>query len=176
VDASSRPRRPNRSRTASENGKARPSNTALKSDYPTTQSIGLLMRIALFGLRKSFRAQLEKHKTPWSVWYYLRVLWDSDGLSQGELTKKVGAMQPNAVTAVRTMQQLGLVRTEQEALDRRRIRIWLTPKARQLEKVLLPAVRASVENAAFKNFTEIEKATLTALLNKVCQNIRDSDL
>jgi MarR family transcriptional regulator, organic hydroperoxide resistance regulator len=146
-----------------------------KSGYPASESIGLMMRIALFGLRKSFSAQLDKHGTPWSVWYYLRVLWDSDGLSQSELIKKVGTMQPNAVTAVKTMERLGFVRIEHGETDRRRIQIWLTPKARELQKVLLPAVRAAVERAAFKNFSEAEKTTLKTLLNKVCHNIQQNE-
>src|SRR5262245_21010614 len=64
-------------------------------EYPASESIGLLMRIALFGVRASFKETLAKHRVPWSAWYYLRVLWEADGISQRELTERVGTMQPN---------------------------------------------------------------------------------
>lgn len=66
--------------------------------YPASESIGLLMRVGLRGLRAAFKASLARHKIQWSSWYYLRVLWESDGISQRELTQRVGAMQPNTVS------------------------------------------------------------------------------
>ena len=48
--------------------------TGKRQEYPSSESIGLLMRIALFGLRASFKEQLTKHGVPWSAYYYLRVL------------------------------------------------------------------------------------------------------
>src|ERR1700722_17260534 len=100
--------------------------------YRASESIGLLMRIALFGLRSSFKSTLIRHKIPWSAWHYLRVLWEADGISQSDLTQRVGAMQPNTVSTLRAMVQAGLVKVERDAEDRRSTLVWLTPKARRM--------------------------------------------
>jgi DNA-binding MarR family transcriptional regulator len=131
----------------------------------------LLLRMSMYGLRRSFKEQLAEAGIPWSVWYYLRVLWDHDGLSQKELTKWVGMLQPNAVGSIQTMKKLGLVNIERESSDRRRICVWLTPHARELKDVLLPKVRERIETVAFKGFTGEERQHLTKLLAKVCANV-----
>lgn len=111
---------------------------AAKQDYPASESIGLLMRIALFGLRASFKAKLAKHGVPWSAWYYLRVLWETDGITQRELTERVGVMQPNTVSALQTMRRADWVTIARSDKDRRQILVTLTPKGRKLMQRLLP--------------------------------------
>ena len=97
------------------------------------------MRIALFGLRASFKAELAKHRVPWSVWYYLRVLWEHDGISQRELTERVGVMQPNTVSALQTMSKAGWVMIARGE-DRRSTLVRLTPKGRRLMQRMLPEI------------------------------------
>jgi len=46
------------------------------------------------------------------MWYFLRALWERDGVNQRELTNSVGIMQPTTVMALRSMQSRGLVRME----------------------------------------------------------------
>jgi DNA-binding MarR family transcriptional regulator len=142
--------------------------------YPPSESIGLLLRIALFGLRASFKASLARCGVPWSAWYYLRVLWEADGISQRELTERVGVMQPNTVSALRSMDRAGLVSIEPQPLDRRSTRVWLTPKARDLMRRLLPEIRAAARPVALRGFTQAEEAELRRLLNKICDNVRRS--
>lgn len=140
-------------------------------DYPASDSIGLLMRIALFGLRASFKAELAKHRVPWSVWYYLRVLWEHDGISQRELTERVGVMQPNTVSALQTMSKAGWVMIARGE-DRRSTLVRLTPKGRRLMQRMLPEIRAVVRPVLLEGFSDREEAELRRLLNKVCDNVR----
>jgi len=140
-------------------------------DYPASESIGLLMRIALFGLRASFKAELAKHRVPWSAWYYLRVLWEYDGISQRELTERVGVMQPNTVSALQTMLKAGWV-TIARGADRRQTLVSLSPKGRRLMQRMLPDIRASVRAALLDGFSDREEAELRRLLNKMCDNVR----
>lgn len=137
-----------------------------------TQSIGLLLRMGLFGLRSSFKSTLARWGVPWSAWYYLRVLSAEDGLSQRELTERVGAMQPNTVSALRGMESAGLVSVEPDERDRRGTRIWLTPKSQRILKHLLPELIAAERDTALKGFTAPEEAELRRLLNKLCDNYR----
>ncbi len=39
-------------------------------------------------------------------WYFLRVLWTEDGLSQRELSARVGTMEPTTVIALRSMERV----------------------------------------------------------------------
>jgi MarR family transcriptional regulator, organic hydroperoxide resistance regulator len=158
--------RPASTASAADTSPAKPAG-----DYPASDSIGLLMRIALFGLRASFKAQLAKHRVPWSVWYYLRVLWEHDGISQRELTERVGVMQPNTVSALQTMVKAGWVSVARGA-DRRSTIVSLTLKGRRLMQRMLPEIRATVRPTLLKGFTEGEEAELRRLLNKVCANVR----
>ena len=129
------------------------------------------MRIGLRGLRAAFKATLARHKIQWSSWYYLRVLWESDGISQRELTQRVGAMQPNTVSTLRTMEKAGLVRIERPESDRRSTKVWLTSEARRLMQCVLPEIRAARQGVAFENFAEREEAEFKRLLNKLCDNV-----
>jgi MarR family transcriptional regulator, organic hydroperoxide resistance regulator len=147
---------------------------AAKQDYPASESIGLLMRIALFGLRASFKAKLAKHGVPWSAWYYLRVLWETDGITQRELTERVGVMQPNTVSALQTMRRTGWVTVARSDKDRRQILVTLTPKGRKLMQRLLPEIRAAVRPALLDNFSPREEKELRRLLNKICDNVRQN--
>jgi MarR family transcriptional regulator, organic hydroperoxide resistance regulator len=149
-----------------------PRPSAANGDYPASESIGLLMRIALFGLRSSFKAQLAKHGVPWSAWYYLRVLWESDAITQRELTERVGVMQPNTVSALQTMRRAGWVTIARGAKDRRQIIVTLTPKGRRLMQRLLPEIRTAVRPVLLDNFSASEEKELRRLLNKICDNVR----
>ena len=148
--------------------------SAAKGDYPASESIGLLMRIALFGLRSSFKAQLAKHGVPWSAWYYLRVLWETDAITQRALTERVGVMQPNTVSALQTMRRAGWVTIARGDKDRRQIIVTLTPKGRRLMQRLLPEIRTVVRPVLLGNFSAREEKELRRLLNKICDNVRQN--
>lgn len=156
-------------------GKGRATSKAVTSDsdvsHLASESIALLMRIALYGLRAAFKATLARHRIQWSAWYYLRVLWERDGISQRELTERVGAMQPNTVSTLRSMKKAGLVTIERPESDRRSTRVWLTPKARQLMRRVLPEIFATEQSMALEGFSGYEEAELKRLLNKLCFNI-----
>jgi MarR family transcriptional regulator, organic hydroperoxide resistance regulator len=156
-----------RRREAVERG----SGTGDEVELPGRESVGLLLRIAMSGLRRSFKEHLSEHGIPWSVWYYLSVLWQHEGLSQKELIERVGMLQPNAVGSIQVMKELGLVRIERSEPDLRRTRIWLTAKGRKLERDLLPKVIERVDQIAFRNFTADEQKQLTQLLSRVCANV-----
>lgn len=141
-------------------------------EFPASQSIGLLMRIALFGLRSAFKGVLARHKVAWSAWYYLRVLYEADGITQQELTERVGTMQPNTVSALRSLERAGLATIERNAADRRRTIVRLTPKARRLMQRVLPEVLAATRPLALDGFSESEVRELHRLLNKITDNVR----
>src|SRR6185503_3659069 len=109
----------------------------VKGDLPHHESDGHLVRDA----HRAFQRLLEKRIAPRGVtrgqWYFLRVLWTQDGLSQRELSARVGMMEPTTVIALRSMENAGLIRRVRGTADRRITRVHLTPKARRLRDRLL---------------------------------------
>jgi MarR family transcriptional regulator, organic hydroperoxide resistance regulator len=75
------------------------------------------------------------------------VLWIEDGLSQRELSVRVGMMEPTTVIALRGMEKAGLIRRVRSDHDKRKTHVWLTPKGRKLQGQLIPVVRRIVAEA-----------------------------
>lgn len=100
---------------------------------------------------RAFQALLEERIASAGVtrgqWYFMRVLWIEDGLSQRELSARVGMMEPTTVVALRGMEKAGFVRRLRSRDDKRVTRVWLTPKGRALAARLLPVARRIVAQA-----------------------------
>src|SRR4051794_22473642 len=115
--------------------------TVRRSDFPPSESSGYLVRDA----HRAFQRLLGKRIAPYGVtrgqWYFLRVLWTEDGLSQRELSARVGMMEPTTVIALRSMEKSGLIRRVRSAEDKRKTHVWLTPKAKRMRGKLLQVAR-----------------------------------
>lgn len=133
-------------------------------------SLGYLCRIAF----RSFSRALEKRTLPYGVtagqWRFLRVLWLEDGLTQRELSRRVGMREPTTVTALKGMEKADLVRRKQSELDRRKIHVFLTPRARSLQATLAPFI-AEVNEIATQGLAPAEVDTLRRLLHHVGRNL-----
>ena len=116
-------------------------------ELPPRLSSGYLVRDA----HRAFQRLLERRIAPYGVtrgqWYFLRVLWITDGLSQRELSARVGMMEPTTVIALRSMERSGLIRRVRDAADRRKVGVWLTAKAKRLRNELLDVARTITEQA-----------------------------
>ncbi len=125
--------------------KAKPARHA--AEFPPLLSSGYLVRDA----HRAFQRLLERRIAPYGVsrgqWYFLRVLWNTDGLSQRELSARVGMMEPTTVIALRSMEKAGLISRVRSADDRRKVRVLLTAKAKRLRNELLGVARGITDNA-----------------------------
>src|SRR5215218_3544939 len=129
------------------NGGANGDAPAETGDLPHHESDGYLVRDA----HRAFQRLLEKRIAPHGVtrgqWYFLRVLWNEDGLSQRELSTRVGMMEPTTVIALRSMEKSGLIRRVRSTDDKRKTHVWLTPKAKRMRDKLLQVARTITEEA-----------------------------
>jgi MarR family transcriptional regulator, organic hydroperoxide resistance regulator len=120
---------------------------ARRADLPTRSSSGYLVRDA----HRAFQKLLERRIAPYGVtrgqWYFLRVLWNADGLSQRELSARVGMMEPTTVIALRSMEKSGLIRRVRGDDDRRKVRVFLSAKAKRLRDELLAVARSVNDDA-----------------------------
>ena len=137
-------------------------------------SIGYLTRIAF----RLFSRQLERRTLPKGVssgqWPFLRVLWNEEGMTQRELSRRVGMQEPTTVTALNSLVKAGLVRREPSTEDRRKTHVFLTPKARQLRAELMVCV-AEVNDIATRGIDPAEMAVLRRVLVQLAENLSRDD-
>jgi DNA-binding MarR family transcriptional regulator len=98
------------------------------------------------------------------------VLWREDGLTQRELSRRVGMREPTTVIALKSLERSGFVTRQKSVEDRRKVHVFLTPQARALEAVLLPAV-AEVNALALAGLTPAEIDVLRKALTQVGRNL-----
>jgi DNA-binding MarR family transcriptional regulator len=139
-------------------------------DFAPHTSTGYVVRDA----NRAFQRLLEKRLAPFGItrgqWYFLRVLWIEDGLSQRELSARVGTMEPTTAVALQGMQRAGLIRRVRSADDKRRTEVWLTAKAKRLKAKLLPIAREITEEAAV-GLTRREIDTFLRLARHMTRNV-----
>src|SRR5689334_7444895 len=98
---------------------------AAAGDLPHNESDGYLVRDAHRAFQRLLERRIAPHGVTRGQWYFLRVLWTKDGLSQRELSARVGMMEPTTVIALRGMEKSKLIRRLRSNDDRRRSHVWL---------------------------------------------------
>jgi DNA-binding MarR family transcriptional regulator len=134
------------------------------------ESHGYLVRTA----HRAFQRELEARIAPYGVsrgqWYFLRILWEEDGLTQRELSDAVGMMEPTTVIAIRSLEKSGFVRRVRNEKDRRKINIFLTDQAKELRGVLLP-LAMQVNAAAMAGLSSEHLSLFKDLLRHMSGNL-----
>ena len=76
---------------------------------PLERSVGYHVRQLAETWQGAMDRRAAAHGVTVSQWRYLRELWEEDGLSTGELTRRVGRQGPTTVVAVQLLEKAGLV-------------------------------------------------------------------
>jgi DNA-binding MarR family transcriptional regulator len=139
-------------------------------DLRPEESAGYLIRDTHLLFARALRNRLQTHQITPGQWYFLRTLWDEEGLSQRELSRRVGTTEPTTVSALRLLARNGMIERVRNPKDRRTINIFLTDKARDMKAELMP-VAFAVNDIATAGLTEPEFAQLRGLLQKVRENL-----
>ncbi len=129
-------------------------------------SIGHQVRATSRAFQRALQARIEPHGITWGMWWFLRVLWSEDGLTQRQLSQRVGMMEATTVTALNNMERAGLIRRVRNTEDRRKTNVLLTDHGRNLHDVLLP-LAADVNAIGLRGLSPQEAALLLSLLGRV---------
>ncbi|HXE03592.1 MAG TPA: MarR family transcriptional regulator [Methyloceanibacter sp.] len=138
--------------------------------YPLEHSVGYLVRVTHRSFAQDLQAYLTPHEIPIGMWYFLRALWQEDGLTQRELSQRVGAMEPTTVEQLKNMERRGFVERRRSAADRRKIHIFMTEEGRALSSRLLPYAM-EVNAVALDGLTEGEIGFLRLVLARIKHNL-----
>ena len=164
---------------------AAPSAATPEDDIlPPSRSVGYLVRQTHRAFTRALQARIAPHGVSIGMWFFLRALWQEDGvsqrelsqreLSQRELSQRVGMMEPTTASALTNMERKGLVRRIRNRTDRRVVNVFLTERGRVLRRELLP-LAAEVNEAALRGVSVNEVAQLRALLAKLRTRL-DADI
>jgi DNA-binding MarR family transcriptional regulator len=136
--------------------------------------ISQLLRDCHRAVSRSLASRIGAHGVSIGQWYFLRALWEEDGLTQRELSHRVGMMEPTTVTALNGMEKRGLVERVRNARDRRKMNIYLTEKGRSLRSKLMP-VEEGINRLAVKGMDEEQQAQFESALRRLLANLSEED-
>jgi DNA-binding MarR family transcriptional regulator len=133
-------------------------------------SIGYLLRDTYRYFMRLLGQRIEQHGVTMGQWFFLRVLWQQDGLTQAELSSRAAMMTPTTVAALNTLESKGLIERRAHPTDRRKYNVYLTKAGRQLERQLLPYAH-EVTAIAAGGATPEQMEETRAALRKVRANL-----
>ena len=137
---------------------------------PLERSVGYQVRMTHRALQRYLQIKIKPHGVTLGTWYFLRALWHEDGLTQRELSRRIGTREPTTMTAIVAMEANGLVRRVRNDVDRRKQNVFLTAKGQRLKRKLLPLAK-EVVNTATAGFSEREVALFLGFLSAVQRNL-----
>ncbi len=140
------------------------------TDLAPDLSLGFQVRRCHRAFDRVLNGHLASEGLTSGFWYFLRALWQEDGATQKRLAQLNNVTEPTAVTMLASMERLGLIRRARNAADRRKVNVFLTPKADALKVSLMP--RAHRINAiAGEGVSPEDLATCLAVLKRMSENL-----
>jgi len=133
-------------------------------------SIGYLTRITFRSFSRNLERRTIEHGVSAGQWPFLRALWNEEGMTQRELSRRVAMREPTTVTALNGMERVGFIKRVPSKEDRRKVHIFLTAKGRRLREKLIPCV-AEVNAIASRDLDPADIAVLRRVLLKMSENL-----
>jgi DNA-binding MarR family transcriptional regulator len=129
-----------------------------------------LVKDATRALVRALQMRLAGHGVSFGHWTFLRILWESDGLTQRELSEQAGVMEPTTFSAVKAMERLGYVVRRRRPGDRKKVYVFLTGKGHSLRRKLVPLAE-EVNRIAVRHVRSGEIARTRKLLLSIIENL-----
>jgi DNA-binding MarR family transcriptional regulator len=149
-----------------------PASNSRRKPAAAEQSIGYLFRYGYRAFARAISIELQPFEISSGQWSVLRVLWETEGLSQVELAENMRVEKASLTGMLDVMERRGLISRTRNTEDRRKVNIHLTPRARALKDKLLP-YRAKINRKATRGMTPEEVETLLRLLTQVIRNLEE---
>jgi len=122
-------------------------------------------------LREATDEAMSRHGVRVGQHIVLSALWDQDGLTPGEIARRLGTTTPTIVNTATRMEEAGLVTRRPDPADARLVRLHLTPRGRSARAPVREA-RAALEQHATATLTTAERAHLRSALAKIIAQVQ----
>jgi DNA-binding MarR family transcriptional regulator len=129
-----------------------------------------LVKDATRGLIRALTMRLAEHRVSFGHWAFLRILWETDGLTQRELSLQAGVMEPTTFAAIKAMEKLGYVQRRQKPASRKNVYVFLTPAGRALKSKLVPFAEV-VNRIAVRGIPTADVAVTRKTLLAMIENL-----
>ena len=113
---------------------------------------------------RALQRRLEPQSVAYSHWTLLRVLWQTDGITQRQLSEQAGVTEPSTFAALQRMEKLGYVSRQKLRGNGKEVRVFLAPKGAGLRTTIVAAAE-DVNRVALAGIPEADiEATRRTLL------------
>jgi DNA-binding MarR family transcriptional regulator len=133
-----------------------------------------LVRDAGRAYTRALQIRLAQHDVPFGHWTFLRILWESDGLTQRELSERAGVMEPTTFAAMKTMESLGYIERRQLPDNKKNMYVHLTPAGRALKKKLIPLAEET-NHVSTQGISAADVQTTRRVLLAILQNLAQDE-
>ena len=134
------------------------------------RSLGYHVRQLFESWNGALHRKVDAHGVTEGQWRYLRELWEQDGLTQRELSERVGRQTPTTVAALRSLQRCKFIDVEQNGVDRRKNEVCLTTLGRRSLEKLAPLLEET-EAIALAGLSPREIRTFARLMIRIQLNL-----
>lgn len=126
--------------------------------FDRRQSLGYLVNNLARLFARALEQRLSRHGVALGQFPLLLVLWEEENLTQSEIARRLNFEQPTIANTLQRMERDGLVSTAPDPVNRRRVLIRLTDRARAMEAPLTSEA-AAVNALATSDLspTEVER-------------------
>ncbi|MXR68510.1 MarR family winged helix-turn-helix transcriptional regulator [Shewanella insulae] len=130
------------------------------------ESLGYLVSHLNIELQKALDERLRRYELDIKLWPVLFALWQEEGITQTELSKRCDVANYTMTRLLDQLQVQGYITRYQEADNRRAFKILLTDSAKALEQDLVREAER-VNEQFLGNLSEFESQQFIYLLNKI---------
>jgi len=145
---------------------ARPADDRLNPE----KSFGYMVRRC----HRRFDRLLSFHLAPYEVktgfWYYLRVLWIKNRVTQKYLSDMTNVSENTTVSMIAGMEKADLVTRQKDDVDRRKIIVSLTERGKAFEKKLIDNV-LRINDVATQGIDRAELDVCAHVLTRMSENL-----
>jgi len=134
-----------------------------------------LVKHAARGFARALQMRLAEHAVSYGHWSFLRILWESEGLTQRQLSGQAGVMEPTTFSALNAMERLGYVVRKPSPTSRKEVHVYLTRKGRGLKDKLVPLAE-EVNEVALRDIGAADIATTRRTLLAFIENLAADEM
>ncbi len=158
-------------RTAKSRSERRDDKRRDETGRPPAIGIGKLLREADMCFNRHLRLELARHGVTFGQFQHLSNLWGENGLTQAELSRRVGIEMASSTAILDSLEAAGLITRVRNATDRRKINVFLAPAGAALKKPLT-ACAARANRRARRGLTDAELASVFAHVGRIIANLK----
>ncbi|MFD0713389.1 MarR family winged helix-turn-helix transcriptional regulator [Paenibacillus sp. GCM10027626] len=134
--------------------------------------IGVNVQRAALKLNNYYQKVVNPFDITVDQWEILVILWEKEGITQKDIAERLCKDQTNIARMLFKLEKKGFIYRVIHETDRRSLRVYLTPKGRDIkEDILAPSLEA-YQNT-IKGLTEEEVETFRRILTVMYNNVKD---